>query len=62
MSIASPAKALLEVLSIGCGHGLGAETAPVDVARRGPLTHPLAAFAVAIRYVRFTSIPDVQSR
>ena len=32
-----------------------AETAPISVARQGPLTCPLATFAVAVCYVRNTS-------
>ena len=38
-----------------------AETAPISVARQGPLTCPLATFAVAICNGSKTSIRDVQS-
>src|SRR5271166_3611380 len=44
-----------------CGERLfRAETAPIDIARQGPLTCPLATFAVAICNGSFTSRPDVQ--
>ena len=38
-----------------------AETAPISVARQGPLTCPLATFAVAICNGSKTSIRDIQS-
>src|SRR5271157_6382113 len=38
-----------------------AETAPIGFARQGPLTCPLATFAVAIYNGSFTSIRDIQS-
>ncbi len=39
---------------------LGAESAPISVARQGPLTCPLATFAVAICNVSSTSTPAVR--
>jgi len=39
---------------------LRAETAPIGVARQGPLTCPLATFAVAICNSSFTSTPVVR--